>query len=177
MEINLFLKKLIAEKNFLKQMYDFFSSDPDFIENNTYGFIDADCLNRYIDFARNNYRAAAIMDPLLMYRIHPESITNYSFQRLMRFPKKQRRNYAISMAHTELPFYQLQHINRMHICTEAFAQLAVAICKHDCFNVQDIHELMNESEVPQIIIKTCVDYIRANVGDSEKLKALEKYTT
>lgn len=176
LDANGFAERLVTDEKFLNQQHCLWKNNPAYFETEITGSIEPFTLERVIELARTNHHAADVLDALLMYGIRGESVSDRSFSMLMSFPAKRRRNYAISLAHTTgLSFYQLQHINRMHICTEAFVQLAFIICRCDCFTSQDVIKLMKESDVPKIVVNSCIDRMHDNMYDKNKVDVLIKW--
>lgn len=177
MDANIFAEKLVSDKEFLSHQHYIRKNDFAYFETKITGSIESSNLERVIEAARKNHRMADVLDALLMYGICGESVSVHSFSMLMSFPEKWRRNYAISLAHTAgLSLYQLQYINRMHICTEAFVQLVFTICSCDCFTTQDVTKLMEESDIPRVVVDSCIAGMHDSMYDTNKIDVLAKWT-
>lgn len=170
--------KILFEDTFLNDIYNQYCDNPDIFELSFNGRIDADRFEQLVSLARKNFKLACLLDPLIANYADAESITDSIFRQLLSFPKKYRNNYAISMAHRQLSYYQLYELNSMHICTEAFAQLIYMQCKYDCFSTEDVIKLLNNSHhISKELLGAFVDSIYLEMGDTPKVSVCKMWAS
>lgn len=147
----------------------------DYFQENVTGELDSDDLLPFIRIARKDKRLQPILNIILDYA-SAETINDAIFDVLMQFPSRQRLCYAIILSHLALPYYQLCAINAMidqngrPVCTEAFAQLFICICKHDCFSKWDLKKVIESGHVNKSVLHDCCNHAVRALGVSEKLQ-------
>lgn len=103
------------------------------------------------------------------------SISYACFRKILRAPNKFRRACMISMAHIELPIYQLVSINQYQYTFESFDTLFFMICKFDCFTIPDMELLLSSCRQKREIIAWNIEHAEQQLGKNEKIAFAKSY--
>ena len=145
--INQFITKLI-DKEFLNDILVKLESEPDFLDYsdidefcNFSGKIKNDKLMKLLYASKKNKNVLKLLTKLLYYS-DANTINDEAFNFIVKFPKKIRRTFLIALAHCKISFYQLDYINNLNICKEAFLQLLDIYCENLCFTALDLKNFL-----------------------------------
>lgn len=143
--INELADELISGSANIKEYISFLEDGMEYFQENFDGELDSEKLSTLIDKATKNKDLQFIISGLL-YCSKKETITDEIFNKLLKFFKGMRRTFMVALAHCDISFYQLMAINRMQICVEAFGWLINHMYTVDVFSVEDMKQLLKESE-------------------------------
>lgn len=177
-DINIFLTKLNNNNKFQEEILSRLNDDPDFLDYSDIpeyrrfsGVMKSDKLIPLLYKCKKNKNISVII-PYLLYYADGSTITDDVFRIILRFPKQLRHTCLISLAHCHISFYQLQYINNLEICSEAFCQLLSYYCRYACFSAQDLEIFLKSCDLSRymIIIDT---FLQNNNCSMEKVKILQ----
>lgn len=172
--VDMFADNILTNIQFRKQAYYRFVDDCYELEN-VIGVISAAKLKAVIQKAKWNRQIRILLTGLLAYS-DASSISPQNFQLILNFPHKIKNTYLSVLCHLELPFFQMQELNRHPQAYEAFCWLFDKICCYDCFTPQDMMQILVENpDVRVSAIEVCIQAAQERYGKSDKIIAAETW--
>lgn len=140
--INEVIYNFLNDSNYQHMVINEFEKDYDFFEHSIVeeyckysGTLDSKLVLELLD--SYNKKIKKII-PSILYYSDEQTITNEVFNKILSFNKKYRKELLFVLAHCKISFYQLEYINKLQICDEAFCQLLYIYCTNVSFTAEDL---------------------------------------
>ncbi len=174
-DVNDLMQHIIISVEFCQQLDRHVQEDADILENQVTNTAKASVLLQFVKQVKADFSLLSILESVLMYSIDANSITECVYEEIKSFPKAERQTLLIALAHNKISLYQLEEINRMNICTEAFCQLLSAYMSYDCFSAVDVKKLISKSRISHYALNRILKEYIITTDKTEKASIIQDY--
>lgn len=151
--INELVCNLLIDEKYQKKIIDEFKENPDVFEHSSIeeyckysSTLDPKVLLKLLNsYSKDNKKIKEII-PYILYYADEKSITDEIFNEILHFDRNYRNTLLIVLAHCKISFYQLEYINKLQICDEAFCQLLYIYSTNEIFTAEDLKVFLQKTK-------------------------------
>lgn len=184
--INEVVYNLLNDSNYQQIIINEFKKNSGFFEHSIIkeyckysGTLDSKLVIELLDSYKQCNNKIKEIIPSILYYSDDKSITCEVFNKILHLKKKYCKELLFVLAHCKISFYQLEYINRLQMCDEAFCQLLYTYSFIDAFTTEDlIYFLKSNNKLKTNTIKLHIKYLLEKKESNicvEKVNVLKDY--